>query len=131
MSDKTVAEKMHIKPGMSIGFFNRPDNLNELLGGLPENVEVAEELENTNLDLILAFIEDRQMLEAYLYSLKNAIHDDGALWIAYHKGSSSINTDINRDTIAEYGTSMDLKAVAMISINDNWSGLRFKKQKIL
>lgn len=127
MSSKTVAEKIYIKPGMKIGFFNQPDNLDELLGDLPEDVEIAEELENTELDLILAFIEDRQMLEAYLYSLKNAIHNDGALWIAYHKGSSSVDTDINRDTIAEYGTSMDLKGVAMVSINKNWSGFRFKK----
>lgn len=128
MSSKTVAQKMHLKPGMNIGFFNKPDNLEDLLGGFPEDVEIAEELEGTELDFILAFIEDRQMLEAYLHSLKNAIHDGGALWIAYHKRSSSVETDINRDIIAEYGTSIDLKGVAMISINDNWSGLRFKKQ---
>lgn len=73
------------------------------------------------------FNEDRQMLEAYLYSLKETIKDSGALWIAYHKSSSSVDTDVNRDIIAEYGTSMDLKGVAIVSINDNWSGLRFKK----
>ena len=127
MSDKTVAEKLHIKPGMEIGFFNAPQNLNELIGNLPDNVDVAEDLEGTELDFILAFIEDRQMLEAYLYSLKTAISDDGALWIAYHKSSSSVETDINRDTINKYGKQLDLKGVAMISINENWSGLRFKK----
>ncbi len=127
MSSKTVAEKMYIKPGMEIGFFNAPNNLEELLGGLPDDVEIAEDLEGTELDLILAFIEDQQMLEAYLYSLKQAIADDGALWLAYHKGSSSVDTDINRDIIHNYGQQMDLKGVSMISINDNWSGFRFKK----
>jgi len=127
MSSKTVAEKMYIKPGMEIGFFNAPNNLEELLGGLPDDVEIAEDLEGTELDLILAFIEDQQMLEAYLYSLKQAIADDGALWLAYHKGSSSVDTDINRDIIHNYGQQLDLKGVSMISINDNWSGFRFKK----
>lgn len=127
MSSKTVAEKMHIKPGMEIGFFNAPENLEKLLGDLPDDVNVAEDLESTELDLILAFIEDHQMLEAYLYSLKNAITDDGALWLAYHKGSSSVNTDINRDTITKYGKQLGLKGIAMISINDNLSGFRFKK----
>lgn len=112
---------------MEIGFFNAPANLDELLGELPDDVEVSRNLENTELNLILAFIEDHQMLEAYLYSLKNAIADDGALWLAYHKGSSSVDTDINRDLISEYGKQLDLKSVAMISINDDWSGLRFKK----
>lgn len=118
---------MYINPDMEIGFFNAPDDLKELMSGIPDGVNIAEELESSDLDLILAFIEDRQMLEAYLHSLKNAIHNDGALWIAYHKASSSVDTDVNRDTIAEYGTSMDLKGVAIVSINNNWSGLRFKK----
>lgn len=111
---------------MQVGFFNEPENLDKL-GGLPDDVEVIEEMEDTELDLVFAFIENRQMLEAYLHALKNAIHDNGTLWIAYHKGSSFVDTDINRDSIAEYGTSMDLKGVAIVSINTNWSGLRFKK----
>lgn len=127
MSSKTAAEKMYIKPGMEVGFFNAPDNLEELLGGLPDDVTIATDLEGTELDFVLAFIEDRQMMEAYFSSLKEAISDDGALWIAYHKGSSSVNTDINRDAIHEYGSKIDLKGVAMVSIDDNWSGFRFKK----
>lgn len=127
MSEKTAAQKIHIKPGMDIGFFNAPENLYQLLGKLPENIDIAENLENTELDLILAFIEDRQMLEAYLYSLKSAIADDGALWLAYHKDSASTDTDINRDIIRKYAKQLDLKGVAMISINEDWSGFRFKK----
>lgn len=127
MSKKTVAEKMYIKPGMEVGFFNAPENLDELLGGLPDGVEVAEDLEGTDLDFILAFIDDRQMLEAYLYSLKEALADDGALWLAYYKGSSSVDTDINRDLIHQYAQTLDLKGVGMVSIDDDRSGFRFKK----
>ncbi|MDZ7683334.1 MAG: hypothetical protein U5J63_16905 [Fodinibius sp.] len=123
MSAKTVAEKLHIKPGMEISFFNQPDNLDELLGGLPDDITIAKELENTNLDLMLAFIEDRQMLEAYLFSLRETIADDGALWLAYHTGS----TDMNRHTINEYEKTLGLKGVAFIAITNNWSGLRLKK----
>jgi hypothetical protein len=127
MSTQTVVEKIQITPGMDVGFFNAPEDLDELLGAMPDGVTVSDELKNTNLDLILAFIDDRQMLEAYLYSLKTAIADDGALWLAYHKGSSTEDTDINRDIITKYGETLDLKRVATISINENWSGFRFKK----
>ena len=118
---------MHIKPGMKIGFFNAPENIDQLLGNIPDDVEVSRKLENTELDLILAFMEDRQMLEAYLYSLKNAIADEGALWLAYHKGSSSMDTDINRDIMHQYCKQLDLVGGDMVSINNDWTGLRFKK----
>lgn len=127
MSSKSVAEKMYLKPGMNIGFLNAPNNLKKLLGGFPDGVEIAEELEGSELDFVLAFIENQKMLEAYLGSLKNAIKDNGALWLAYIKGSSSMETDINRDSIHQFATSQNLKGVAMVSINDDWSGFRFKK----
>jgi len=127
LSAQTVAEKMHIQPGMKIGFFNAQANVDKLLGDIPDDVEVSQKLENTELDFILAFMEDRQMLEAYLYSLKNAIADDGALWLAYHNDSASLDTDINRDIIHKYCKQLDLKGGAMVSINNDWTGLRFKK----
>jgi len=127
LSAKTVAEKMHIKPGMKIGFFNAQANVDELLGDISNDVEVFKKLQNTELDFILAFMEDRQMLEAYLYSLKHAIADDGALWLAYHNNSSSLDTDINRNIIHKYCKQLDLKGGAKVSVSNDWTGLRFKK----
>lgn len=127
MSSKTVAEKMYIKPGMRIGFFNAPDNLHALMGKLPDDIEIVEDLPGEKLDVVLAFIEDREMLEGYLGSLKNAIHDKGALWLAYYKQSSPESTDINRDSIHKYASELNLKGVAMIAIDDDWAALRCKK----
>lgn len=127
MAKKTVAEKMYLKPGMKIGFFNAPKNVNKLLGKVPENVEVHSALESGNLDFILGFIEDYAMLEDNLSTLAQQIKPDGALWVAYHKGTSAVKTDINRDSIHKYGATLNLKGVSMISINENWSGFRFKK----
>lgn len=127
MSAKSVAEKMYIKPGMRIGFFNAPDNIMDLLGGLPEEVEIIEELPGKNLDLVIGFIEDIKMLEGYLGALKNAINDKGALWLAYPKKSSGKNSDIDRESIHEYVIKRNMKGEAMISINDQWSAFRCRK----
>ncbi len=126
MPEKNIADTMYIKPGMQVGIFNAPDNLSELLGELPENVDIAENLEGADLDLVLGFIEDKRMLEAYLQSLKEAVKDDGSIWIAYHKGTST-DTDLRRDSIYNYALDQGLEAVAMASIDENWSGFRFKK----
>ncbi|MGD8426868.1 MAG: hypothetical protein PVH63_04505 [Balneolaceae bacterium] len=127
MPSKTVAQKMYIKRGMTIGFFNAPDNLKGLLGNLPEGITIRTPKGQANLDWVLGFIEDQKMLEDKLGLLKRSIIPEGALWIAYHKGSSSVDTDINRDDIHTYASTLSLKGVAMVSINENWSGFRFKK----
>ena len=125
MSSKTVAQKMYIKPGMALGLFNAPENIEKLLG-LPKGVKLHKSF-TSNLDILLAFIENRKMLEDSLSTLKTQIHGDGALWLAYHKSSSPVETDINRDAIHAYAQTLNLKGVGMVSINSNWSGFRFKK----
>lgn len=127
MPKKTASEKMYLKPDMIIGFFNPPENVEHLLGGIPEDSTRKEPSGDQNLDWLLGFIENQKMLENKLEFLKQSITQDGALWLAYHKGSSSVDTDINRDTIHDLASSFGLKGVAMVSINDDWSGFRFKK----
>ena len=123
MSDKTVAEKLHIKSDTSVMFFNPPENNEELLGGVNQDMSISD---GDPADILLAYVEDREQLERNLLALKSNIKDDGALWIAYHKGTSSVDTDINRDSIYQYAKENGLKGVSMISINDDWSALRLK-----
>ncbi len=123
MSEKSVAEKLNITPDKSVTFFNPPDNHDELLGDVHEDVSISE---GDPADILLAYIEDREQLDRNFLALKASIKDDGALWIAYHKGSSSVDTDINRDSIADYAEENGMKGVSRISINENWSALRLK-----
>jgi hypothetical protein len=48
------------------------------------------------------------------------------LWIAYHKGTSKVKTDIHRDSINAYALTLGMVGVAMIAINDDWAALRLK-----
>lgn len=123
MSSKTVAEKIYLRKDKRVYFFNEPDNLRELLGGIPEGVVITED---DKADIVLAFIENYKQLEKQLSGLKGRLEPDGALWLAYHKGTSSVDTDINRDSIIEFASKLQLKGVAMVSINENWSALRLK-----
>lgn len=127
MASKSVAEKMHLKPGSTLAFFNTSDNRRDLLGDLPQNISIMETGDPRSPDAIIAFIEDRKMMEKHLSTLANALDEKGALWIAYYKGSASVDTDINRDIIYDYAKQLNLKGVAMVSINQDWTGFRFKK----
>ena len=65
----------------------------------------------------------------YLEFLKNQlvnIEADSVLWFAYPKGTSKVKTNINRDTIRVTGEEYNITTVSAISIDDTWSGLRFR-----
>jgi hypothetical protein len=50
----------------------------------------------------------------------------GIIWATYPKGSSSMKSDANRDVIRFYVEKIGLEAVAIFSVDDNWSALRLK-----
>ena len=59
------------------------------------------------------------------HGLKNAEYDS-VLWFAYPKGASKIKTDINRDILTVAGNEFGMDTVAAVSIDETWSGLRFR-----
>lgn len=68
---------------------------------------------------------NNQYLDFLKNKLKN-IESDSVLWFAYPKGTSKIKTDINRDTIRVTGEEFNITTVSAISIDNTWSGLRFR-----
>lgn len=126
MSEKTVAQKLLIKEGYTVLFVNPPADLSALLGGLPAGVNTSPAAD-VAVDFILAFIANRAELEAALPALKPRMKPGGLLWVAYHKGTSKVKTDINRDSIYAYGLTIGLTGVAMVAINEDWAALRMKK----
>jgi len=125
MPDKTNTQKLLIKEGYRVWYIHPPQNIAELLGDLPGGAEVVNHPE-APVDFILAFIVDRKELEKHLGELKQMIKPKGLLWIAYYKGTSKIKTDINRDSIHAYGRTLGLEGITMISLDDDWSAMRFK-----
>jgi hypothetical protein len=48
------------------------------------------------------------------------------IWVTYPKGTSKIKSDINRDSIWKYAQTIGLEAVAIFSVDGDWSALRPK-----
>jgi hypothetical protein len=125
MPEKSVAEKMFIRPNARCHFYNPPPGVEEMLGPLPAGAVQVEASPKSPADLILAFVANQAELEAALPILTPKLAPGGALWICYHKGTSTIKTDINRDTIWKYAESYGLKPNRQIAIDADWSALRF------
>lgn len=127
MSEKPPYQKLRIKPGSAVRFINPPPGVEELLGGLPEDVSV-QTIRSSPVDTVLIFANNRKELEENLPVWSDAGQKGTDLWVVYHKGTSKVKTDIHRDTINDYAKSIGLRGIFMVSIDDDWSALRLKQQ---
>lgn len=118
---KEIIKKFKFKDNAII--INAPSDLKKNFGelGFLDSFANNQKSENT-----LVFVNNQ---EEYLYFLNNKLEKiviDSVLWFAYPKGTSKIKTDINRDTIRVTGELFNITTVSAISINETWSGLRFR-----
>jgi hypothetical protein len=123
MSEKTVADKMFLKNVKSIAVLNGEAHP-AMVAQLP-----AELIDNGTdpADVVVMFALNQKELDQYLPLAKERLGDKGSLWIAYLKQTASKATDINRDTINEHTQAHGITAVAIISVDGDWSALRLKR----
>ena len=130
MSEKSAAQKLLIKPGGQVRLINPPAQIIFLLDGLPDGTVLINDAAGPNAvvpaDVLVLFANGKTDLETLLPGLRTALTARSILWIAYHKGTSRIKTDINRDTINAYAKTIGLQGVAMVSLDEDWSALRLK-----
>ncbi|OGO31781.1 MAG: hypothetical protein A2136_03710 [Chloroflexi bacterium RBG_16_54_11] len=126
MSDKSIAQKLFIKPGSKFLLVNPPGEYLARMGAMPDTIVILSETSRP-VKAIQVFVADRRELEEQLPRLKELLALEGMLWVTYHKGTSRVKTDINRDTINAYAHTLGLEGVSMISIDEDWSALRLKR----
>ena len=124
-STKSIPEKLQMKPGRSVIFVNKQGAYDKTIGKLPFGVEIADNA-SKSIDVIQIFAQSRQQLENELPKWKTLVAAKGMIWLTYPKGTSSMKSDINRDSIAAYAETLGLEGVAIVSIDDDWSALRLK-----
>ena len=123
MNDKTAADKMLLQNAKSMVVLNgaaHPGVVSQLPAALIDNASGA-------VDVVLMFALNRQELEHYLPLAQERLGEKGSLWIAYLKQTASRATDINRDTINAHAKERGITAVAIISLDSDWSALRLKR----
>ena len=74
----------------------------------------------------LVFIKNKTEFVSFLTNDLINVEFDSVLWFAYPKGTSKIKTDINRDILSATANEFGLDTVTAVSINEIWSGLRFR-----
>lgn len=123
MSDKTIADKMFLKNAKSMLVINGKAHP-ALVAQLP--AELVKEGDDA-VDVVLLLALNQKELETFLPQALAQLNEKGSLWIAYLKQTASKATDIHRDNIDAYAQQHGATAVAMISVDLDWSALRLKR----
>jgi hypothetical protein len=122
-----LAKKLHLKPGMRLAVVNAPDGFAQTLGKVPAGV-VQEQSFRDGLDVALMFVLSKKELKSRWPKATASIKGDGALWVAYPKKSSGVESDLTMS--ADWGVSRNSpwQPVASIAVDDTWSAVRFRQR---
>ena len=122
MTDKTVAEKAHIKPGTTIAVLNPVPGIVESLG-LPDGVTFVEP---ADAQLVFLFVHTRAELQALMPPAVEGLASAAAIWVFYRKGSKTAGLDMNRDSVWYLAETLDMRPLGIVGIDDTWSAFRLR-----
>ena len=138
-SGTPLARKLGVKAGMRVVLMDAPEGFVELLGDLPEGVEVLIGEGDTlpagrvsafgEADILHIFANSRDGLFRGLDAGRRAIKQDGAIWVSWYKRAAKLPTEVTEDTIREAALPLGLVDVKVCAVDEKWSGLKLVIRK--
>ena len=119
MAEKSVADKLLIKPGTSVWVSD--DARRGLLGPLPPSVTSAASPGTASSAVV--FADDAAAVRKAFDANRDEFAASSNLWIAYPKANKA---DINRDSLWPIATEYGFRPIGQVAIDDTWSALRFR-----
>ena len=125
MVESGVPKKLRIKTGQRALILNAPEGYFEAFSALLEDVQI-DQAATGEYDFVHVFVVNSDELEELMPTALDAVVFDGLLWVSYPKGSSGVETDLNRDILWEKLLSKGIRPVTQVSIDEVWSAIRFR-----
>lgn len=124
----SIADKLRLKPGMSVHVIHEPKGYPKAYGKLPAGVKFTGSPDDASQ--IHWFVENQAQMEKELPKVLKMPGPETLIWIFYPKGTSGIQTDLTRDKGWDTLLAHDLKWISLISFDDTWSafGMRRKSE---
>jgi len=110
----SLAKKLQIREGQSVRLINPP-------AGFILDAPATE----SGTPTLLLFAKDSKSLKSLGKPVFEAAKQDRLAWIAYPK-AGKLDTDLNRDKLAEMVKPLGIQPVRLISLDDTWSAMRFR-----
>jgi len=126
MAQSSLSKKLLIKPGYNVALLNAPADYIALLGDLPDDVTLAQQIEG-QYDVVQLFAATKDQVDQLGPAAIKAVKPGGLLWIAYRKQvpKGEVRT-IHRDVGWEMVYQAGWEGVSLIAIDDVWAAMRFR-----
>ena len=125
MSEKSILDKLQLKPGRKMLVINPPADYLEKAGEVPPGAELLSKPQEAFI--IQVFLRTHAELEEALARYAPLVQAGGMLWVTYPKLTSPLKGDLHRDTINTYAQQNGWIGIAIISVDEDWSALRLKR----
>ncbi|GJM42628.1 MAG: DUF3052 domain-containing protein [Ardenticatenaceae bacterium] len=127
-SGTPLVKKLGIKVDFRLYAKNPPENYEDLISPLPENVQIFGRLTN-ELDMVHFFTTSRAELAGNIEKLMKRIKQDGMIWVSWPKKASKVPTDVTEDVIREIILPLGLVDIKVCAVDATWSGLKLVIRK--
>lgn len=126
-----LLQKMNLKKEYCIQLVQAPEEIHELFKSAKIPV-LSKFQEQTQACFTLVFVQHQTDFHENILDYVSKIKDDRLLWFAYPKKSSKkYKATINRDSGWEVLGELGFEVVRSVSIDENWTGLRFRRQEFI
>lgn len=125
-----LIKKLRVPAAGRVLIMNSPEGYMDLLSPLPSGADVSTQPQG-KYDFVQLFVTSVAELKELGLKALEAVKHEGLLWIAYPKKSSKIKTDLNRDAGWDVIASAGYEGVALISVDDTWSSMRFRLMELV
>ncbi len=122
-------KKLNYKDQKQVFVINAPKSFDENLNSLGNDVTVMRSVGNDDKPaFVIAFVVTQQQLDETVLRVAPRLQGDAIFWMCYPKGSSKkLKSEINRDRGWDIMGKFNLEGVRQVSIDEDWSALRFRK----
>lgn len=120
-------KKLNYKDHPVVHVFQAPESFNTELKVLQGKAQIEENAVG-GIYFAIGFVQSKEKLDAMVHEIAPKLVGDAIFWMAYPKGKSKNYTcDFNRDTGWEVMGGYGLEPIRQVSIDEDWSALRFRK----
>ncbi len=129
-SGTPLAKKLGIRDGTRLRTGNAPGNYRKLLAPLPKNVTISSSIRK-DIDIWHFFTKSAVELKKRLPAMREAINQDGMIWVSWPKKASKVQTDMTEDVVRRHALPLGLVDVKVCAVDETWSGLKLVIRKEL
>jgi len=123
MASQEIQKKIRLLPGASALIVNAPQEYLEMMSETDFDIQ-PDKVKIGNYDLIQVFGSEIGMLEHLVDQYSGSGKYDCLFWICYPKGGGKIKSDLNRNVVWDIASSVGMKCVTQIAIDETWSAIR-------